>query len=156
MTVLKGWTPRECSGCASFEDGCSYEDEPCPYDVNRKMDGGAVNVVDPVTGGAKGQKLARFDMIPPDVLLALAEHYGKGEAKYPSDETGLPNWMRGYRWSLSVAALERHLKAFLMGEDIDSETGSPHLVAVIWHAIALEWFRTHGKGTDDLIGRRSR
>jgi len=105
-------------------------------------------VVDPETGGAKGQKLARFDMIPPDVLWELAEHYGKGEAKYPSDENGLPNWERGYSWRLSTAALMRHLCAFLKGEDTDTETGSSHLIAVIWHAMALRYFQIHGKGKD--------
>jgi hypothetical protein len=105
-------------------------------------------VVDEETGGVKGQKLARFDMIPPDVLWELAEHYGRGEAKYPSDETGLPNWQRGYSWRLSVAALLRHFYAFLQGEDVDPENGSSHLIAVIWHAMALRYFQLHGKGKD--------
>lgn len=109
---------------------------------------GETTVVDETTGGMKGQKLARFDMIPPDVLWELAEHFGKGEAKYPSDENGLPNWQRGYSWRLSVAALLRHFFAFLKGEDIDPETGSSHLIAVVWHAMALRWFQLHGKGKD--------
>jgi hypothetical protein len=101
------------------------------------------------SGGAKGSKLARFDMIPPDVLWELAEHYGKGEAKYPSDpETGQPNWQRGYSYRLSVAALMRHLTSWLMGEDVDPETGSSHLIAVIWHAMALRYFQLHDKGKD--------
>jgi hypothetical protein len=107
-----------------------------------------IRVVDPNTGGAKGSKLARFDMIPSDVLWELAEHYGKGEAKYPSNEDGTANWQNGYNWRLSIAALERHLHSFIQGENIDEETGSSHLVAVIWHAIALRWFQLHGKGTD--------
>jgi hypothetical protein len=108
-----------------------------------------VRVVDPETGGMKGSKLARFDMIPPDVLWELAEHYGKGEAKYPSDpETGEPNWQKGYSWRLSVAALGRHIFQFLKGEDIDEETGSSHLVAAIWHLFALRWFQLHKRGKD--------
>lgn len=110
--------------------------------------GQEVTVVDEKTGGAKGSKLARFDMIPSDVLWELAEHYGKGEEKYPSDENGLPNWQRGYNWRLSTSALQRHLHAFLMGEDLDEETQSSHLIAVIWHATALRWFQLHDKGTD--------
>lgn len=108
-----------------------------------------VRVVDPETGGAKGSKLARFDMIPPDVLWELAEHYGVGERKYPSDpDTGQPNWQKGYDWRLSVAALQRHMSQFLQGEDFDEETGSSHLVAVMWHAAALRYFQLHGKGRD--------
>jgi hypothetical protein len=105
-------------------------------------------VVDPVTGGRKGQKLAQPSQIPPDVLWELAEHYGKGNAKYPDSEDGKPNWQRGYSWRLSVDALMRHLLAFLMGEDIDPETGSSHLIAVIWHCMTLRWFQLNGKGTD--------
>ena len=107
-----------------------------------------VIVTDPNTGGAKGSKDARFDLIPSDVLWEVSEHYGKGERKYPTGEDGIPNWQKGYNWRLSVAALQRHLHAFLMGEDFDEETGSHHLVAVIWHAIAIRWFQKHGKGTD--------
>lgn len=118
-------------------------------DVDRPFE----RVVTSETGGKKGTKLARFDMIPPDVLWELAEHYGKGEAKYPSDpETGEANWQKGYAWSLSAAALQRHLFAWLSGEDYD-EDGNHNLIAVIWHANALRWFQIHGRGTDDLQGR---
>lgn len=107
------------------------------------------------TGGQKGSKPARFDMIPPDVLTELALHYGKGEAKYPSDpETGEANWQKGYSWSLSAAALQRHLYAWLSGEDTDAETGSSHLMAVAWHAFALRWWQLHDRGSDDIAGRR--
>lgn len=105
------------------------------------------------TGGVKGQKLAQFHRIPFDVLTELAEHYGKGALKYPDDpETHEANWMKGYDWSLNVDALMRHLAAFLLGEDTDEETGSSHLMAVAWHAIALRWFQLHGRGTDDRRG----
>ena len=103
-------------------------------------------VTDPDTGGRKGSKMARFDMIPPDVLWELAEHYGRGEAIYPSDPE--PNWQRGYSWRLSVAALHRHLAQWESGEDVDAETGSSHLIAATWHCVALRWFQLHGKGTD--------
>lgn len=108
------------------------------------------------TGGQKGSKPRRFDMIPPDVLAELADHYGKGAAKYPGDPaTGEANWQKGYAWSLSAAALQRHLYAWLCGEDTDAETGSSHLIAVVWHCMALRWWQLHGRGTDDLQGRRN-
>lgn len=107
-----------------------------------------IRVTDPSTGGMKGSKLARFDMIPPDILWELAEHCGRGEAKYPSAPDGRANWQLGYNWRLSIAALQRHLKQFEMGEDIDTETGSSHLIAIMWHAMTLRWFQKHNKGTD--------
>lgn len=106
-----------------------------------------VRIVNPETGGAKGSKAARYDLIPPDVLWELAEHFGKGEEKYPG-EPGLMNWQRGYDWYLSYAALQRHLAQWLMGEERDEETGSSHLTAVAWHAFALRWFEKHERGTD--------
>ncbi len=112
-----------------------------------------VRVVDPVTGGAKGSKPARFDLIPPDVLWELATHYGLGEEKYPSPEPGVMNWQLGYNYSLSYAALQRHLFQWSQGEDFDPETGSHHLIAVMWHATCLRWFQAHGKGNDDISGR---
>lgn len=103
-----------------------------------------VRVIDPDTGGAKGSKLARFDLIPPGPLYALAEHYGRGAEKYDAR-----NWERGTAWSLNFAALQRHAWAFWSGEDIDPDTGSPHLVAVAWHAFALlEFARTHPEKDD--------
>lgn len=102
-----------------------------------------IRVVDPDTGGAKGSKLARFDLIPPDFEWALAEHYGRGSLKYEDR-----NWQKGYRWSLSIASLRRHLAEWLKGVDLD-EDGNEHLIAVAWHAIALWWFQHHAKGTDD-------
>lgn len=108
---------------------------------------GEVRVVDPKTGGEKGSKLARFSLIPPEFLWALAEHYGKGAFKYADR-----NWERGYKWSLSLDALERHLTQWRMGEDLDPETGSHHLVAVAWHACALFVFWMRGLGTNDVSG----
>ena len=64
--------------------------------------------------------------------------------------SGDRNWERGYRWSLSVGALRRHLSAWLSGESVDPETGSNHLIAVAWHAIALFIFELRGLGTDDV------
>lgn len=108
-----------------------------------------VRITDPETGGMKGQKLARFSSIPRQVLWELAEHFGKGESKYPNDpETGQPNWQKGYDWRLNVDALERHLSQWLMGEDTDPETGSNHLIAVIWHAMVLRYFQINNKGKD--------
>ncbi|HTN57913.1 MAG TPA: dATP/dGTP diphosphohydrolase domain-containing protein [Protaetiibacter sp.] len=96
------------------------------------------------TGASKGQKLARFDLIPSGPLRLLAEHYGRGAEKYPR-VGDVDNWRLGYPYSSSIAALHRHLNAFTAGEDIDEETGSPHLVSVAWHAFTLlEYMRVPG------------
>ena len=107
---------------------------------------GEIRVTDPITGGQKGMKDARFSLIPSSFLWELAEHYGKGAKKYEDR-----NWERGYKWSLSLDASMRHLHQFLAGERWDAETQSHHLIAAIWHLIALHHFDHYGLGTDDIV-----
>lgn len=98
-----------------------------------------VRVTDPNTGGQKGQKPERFDLIPPGPLRQLARVYGMGSAKYAPR-----NWEKGYSWSLSFAAMQRHLWAFWNGEDIDPESKLPHVIHAAFHALALaEFMNTH-------------
>lgn len=115
--------------------------------------GQETRVVDPKTGGEKGVKLDRFDLIPWDILRELAEHFGRGARKYASR-----NWERGYDWSLSFGALHRHLEAFWAGDEIDHDESlyvdgerhtARHIVAVIWHACVLAYFSRFGVGNDD-------
>lgn len=111
------------------------------------------------TGGAKGDKLARFDQIPAGPMLELAYRYGLGSTKYPA-VNGLDNWRNGYAFSLSIAALERHINAFKRGEDYDDSIyreaglledgehplydedgklrpGVSHMAAAAWHCFFL-------------------
>lgn len=115
---------------------------------------GEVRVTDPVTGGAKGSKLARFDLLPWDALWQVAEMFGRGARKYADR-----NWEKGYSWGLSHAALGRHFAAYMMGEDYDAHlptcpadcvehTEGLHIVAVAWHALVLVAFKLRGRGTD--------
>lgn len=105
---------------------------------------GETRYTDPATGGQKGEKLARFDLLPPDILWELAEHYGKGARKYADR-----NMEKGYPWSKSYTACQRHLNAFWNGEDIDAETGSLHLISAAWHCFTMAWFYRHKVGTDN-------
>lgn len=96
------------------------------------------------TGAEKGMKDERFDLIPPDALAAVARHYGIGARKYAAH-----NWRKGYEWSKSYAAMQRHATQFWGGEDIDEETGSPHMAAVAFHALALLTFMVEHPEFDD-------
>ena len=96
------------------------------------------------TGAEKGTKPERFDLIPQEALAYVARHYGVGAAKYSAH-----NWRKGYEWSKSFAALQRHANAFWSGEDIDEETGSPHMASVAFHALALLTFMEEQPGFDD-------
>lgn len=96
------------------------------------------------TGGEKGTKDERFDLIPVGALSALALHYGMGARKYDDNQ-----WRKGYEWSKSYAALQRHSNAFWNGEDFDEETGSNHMAAVAWHAFTLLTFYEEFPEFDD-------
>lgn len=104
---------------------------------------GEVRITDPNTGGQKGSKHCRTDLLPQDALLELANHFGRGTAKYEAR-----NWERGYPWHLSYAALLRHLLAWWDGQELDEE-GFPHVTAAVWHAVVLLAFSLRGAGIDD-------
>lgn len=106
-----------------------------------------VRTTNETTGGQKGVKLERFDLIPVRPLIAVARLYGTGAQKYEPR-----NWEKGYEWSKSFGAMQRHAWAFWGGEDLipqneagdDPTAGMPHMAAVAWHAFAmLEWPLTH-------------
>lgn len=94
--------------------------------------------------GAKGVKEARFDLIPPDALWQLALVFGKGAEKYAAR-----NWERGFDWSKSYGALQRHLALWWAGEDTDDETGLSHMAHAAWHCLVLLSFTLRGVGVDD-------
>lgn len=96
------------------------------------------------TGGEKGVKPARFDLVPVGPLTTVAKLYGKGAEKYDDH-----NWMRGYEWSKSYAALMRHVTQFWSGEDLDPDTQLPHLASVVFHAFALMHYMDEHRPFDD-------
>jgi hypothetical protein len=108
------------------------------------MPHGEERKTDPDTGGQKGVKLERYEFMPVQPLREVARVYGYGAKKYSSR-----NWERGYLWSWSYGALQRHVNAFWGGEDIDGESGLPHLAHAVFHLLALmEFGRTHPEKDD--------
>lgn len=105
--------------------------------------GAVIRSVDPVTGAEKEVNAIRMDLIPPYVLWELGRVYGLGAAKYEDH-----NWRKGYKWSNSSAALQRHFQRWLNGETHD-EGGFHHLAAVMWHAGTLMVFEQEHPELDD-------
>ena len=99
---------------------------------------------DPLTGGEKGKKLAELGAIDPDSLMELAKVAGYGSGKYSR-----LNYMKGYKWSLSYDAMQRHLLLFWGGESIDPESGLHHLAHAAWHCMTLLSYDERELGTDD-------
>lgn len=87
---------------------------------------------------------ARYDLIPPEALEELAQHYRRGAEKYEPR-----NWEKGMAWGKCFAAMMRHAWAFWRGETNDPETGTHHMISVAWNALAIFTYHTRGVGDDD-------
>jgi hypothetical protein len=101
-------------------------------------------VVDPVTGGEKGQKPEQMSLIPIEALREVSRVYAYGAEKYSRD-----NWRKGYQWHLSYDAFQRHAMLFWSGEDTDLESGLSHLAHAAFHLLTLMTYVREGLGTDD-------
>lgn len=119
--------------------GAEYPDYPDYPDYGGACCVNETRTVNSLTGGEKGVKPARFSLVPPQPMWEVARVYGYGSTKYAPR-----NWERGYDWTKSIDALERHLSLFKQGQDIDDESGLHHLAHAVFHCLALiEWGRTH-------------
>ena len=114
--------------------------------LNRGWLGNAneTRITDPLTGGEKGMKDVRIHAIPWEGLAELGRVYGFGAGKYDDY-----NFRKGFTWSLSFDAMQRHLWAWWAGEDRDGESGLHHLAHAVWHGFTLLYFSINEKGTDD-------
>lgn len=118
------WDEKEILKTPS-EDQTQLEDRPETEYKNDKLD----------------DKL-RWDLLPMSEIEDIVKLYHRGAKKYKPDSwKQLNDGFNRYR-----AALLRHMMAYLNGERYDKETGSNHLTAVAWNAIAMLWFDKHGKG----------
>lgn len=90
------------------------------------------------TGGEKGVKPQRLSLLPTQALWTISEVYGFGEKKYAAH-----NWRRGYEWSKSYDALQRHLSAWWERDEFDEESGLSHLAHAGFHLFALIIFRNN-------------
>lgn len=103
-----------------------------------------IRIVDPKTGGEKGQKPCQMGALDPRSLKEVGNVAGFGAYKYARY-----NFAKGYAWSLSYDAIQRHLMAFWDGENVDPESGCCHLAHAAWHCLTLMTFLFRDRGTDD-------
>lgn len=83
-------------------------------------------------------------------IEALAIHIARGREKYP-DTNGRPNWdLGGKPDSEYFDAIARHLGQAVRGEVYDQESGTPHLAAVAWNALAYLSLNLEGPTSVDI------
>ncbi len=83
-------------------------------------------------------------LISPWAAEGLAKVLLVGSQKY-----ALWNWAKGLSWVETIDSLERHLIAFKKGEEIDPDTGLPHIDLLMANAMFLSHFQKLNSGTDD-------
>lgn len=93
----------------------------------------------------------RYDLVPPEAFAEVVKIYNYGAKKYPEPR----NWEKGMSWGRLFGAIMRHTWAWWRGEDIDPESGLPHLAHAAWSCIALLHYSKHKKEFDDRVIRRA-
>lgn len=88
----------------------------------------------------------RFDLIPGDSLEWLAKIYTFGAQKYEDE-----NWRKGMSWKRIFGAIMRHSWAWFRGEDLDPESGLPHLAHAAWGFFTLLHYSEYRKEYDDRV-----
>lgn len=141
---MKQWTglePRcpECNNWQGHAGNC--QGQPDYGSIVQPVE---TIIVDEVTGGAKGQKDVRLHAAPLESMFEIGRVFAFGEQKYDDY-----NFRKGYAWSLSFDALQRHIWLFWNREDRDSESALHHMGHAAWHCLVLLFFSLTGKGTDD-------
>ena len=88
-------------------------------------------------------------LVPPSAIEAMAEVLQFGAKKYAEH-----NWKKGAHWSVPYSSMMRHLLAFWEGEDVDPESGLPHLYHVIMNSAMLVEYYDKFKELDDRYKKK--
>lgn len=86
----------------------------------------------------------RLDLIPPRATEGVAKVFTYGAQKY-----GDRNWEKCMEWTKMIASMKRHLLEIEKGENIDAESGLPHIDHVTANSMMLSEYATICAHTDD-------
>ena len=78
-------------------------------------------------------------------LMTIAMEYGANKPEY-----GRNNWKKGMEWSRLVDAAQRHGLAILAGEDVDKDSGNPHVAHMLASIHMLLGNHAMKVGTNDI------
>lgn len=87
---------------------------------------------------------SRMDLLDSEFLEGVGRVLGFGANKYAAH-----NWRNGIDYSRLIGAALRHLAAINRGEDVDSESGLPHIHHVGCCVMFLSWMMKHRPDLDD-------
>lgn len=100
-----------------------------------------------MSGVKHDQGKARWDLLPFEALDQVVLVMTFGAEKY-NDR----NWEKGMKWGRLIGAAFRHLVAFVRGQNLDPETGLPHLAHAACCVLFLLTYQLRGTPGDDRAG----
>jgi hypothetical protein len=102
-------------------------------------------ILKPAVGAVKhDDEKTPYALLDPLYLELTAKVLQFGAKKYAAW-----NWAKGMDWSRVYSALQRHLNAYWGGEELDPETGLPHLACASCCLMFLMRYQSNALGTDD-------
>ena len=105
---------------------------------------GDVNSKEKGSGARYNDDKPDLSLIPLSTLEDEARVWMYGKEKYAAW-----NWTKGMDWSIPLACALRHLAAFQAGEDLDRESGLPHIAHAMCNLRMLTLYaRTYPEGDD--------
>ena len=94
-----------------------------------------------------------LSLIPPETLIGVMDVFGAGVEKY-----GKHNFRDGLEHTRPLDASVRHTLAILARQDLDPESGRPHVYHAIASLIIYDWQRLHHPELDDryelIVGQK--
>ena len=106
-----------------------------------------------------GAKPRLADYLPPDLLWHVGEIAAENcrksedypEGKYPDIEGGISNYRAGIQVLKMLDSVFRHFLKVLMGEDLDRESGRPHIAHMICNLGMAYWMIRHRPDMDNRL-----
>ncbi len=113
-------------------------------EVDDKKGIGDVNSSAKGSGARYNDGKADISLIPLCTLEDEARVWTYGKGKYVAW-----NWAKGMAWSVPLACAMRHLAAWQRGEELDAESGLPHLAHAMCNLRMLTLYsKTYPEGDD--------
>lgn len=113
-------------------------------DLNRAKGELRVSSTSATEGRKNDGEKPRMELLSRAALEGTAHVLTFGARKYDSH-----NWRKGMAWGRLIGAAMRHLQAFADGEDLDPESGLPHVDHLACCVMFLSEYQKRGLGTDD-------
>ena len=111
---------------------------------NEQTQIGDVNSTEKGSGARYNGGKPDYSLIPFCTLEAEARVWEYGKRKYAAW-----NWAKGMNWSVPLACLYRHMAAWQRGEELDPESGLPHLAHAMCNLRMLTLYsETYPEGDD--------